>query len=138
MSHSWLDTAHENVYIRLSDEASSPVVTFIPPSLKISFSQIHCHLEVYCDIDCPGVESALFPPAPTTIPRSLYSDLPGQGGEKPLRGKRLGVHFAWVDSAQPEVRQAFKQMLRLMADLGCKVKKAETENPLFNLAAFAM
>ena len=70
------------------------------------------------------MQGALFKAGPTTVPRTLYSDLPGEASSKPLRGKRLGVHFAWVDAAEAEVGQAFRKALRLIAELGCKVMKS--------------
>ncbi len=82
-----------------------------------------------------GTQQSLFVPAPTTIPRTLYSDLPGEASNKPLRGKRLGVDFAWVDGVDLEVGQAFKRVLRLAADLGCKVfphKRIQNKNVFEN------
>lgn len=70
---------------------------------------------------CPDTGSQLHPPSSTTIPRGLYNDLPGCSESKPLKGKRLGVHFAWTNDARPEVTQNFKKSLRLLAELGCKV-----------------
>lgn len=68
-----------------------------------------------------GTQDTLSRPAPTTVPRTLYSDLPGETSSKPLRGKRLGVHFAWGNAAEAEVAQAFRKVLRMVAELGCQV-----------------
>ena len=70
------------------------------------------------------MDRSLFKAGPSTVPRRLYSDLPGEASSKPLRGKRLGVHFAWVNAAEAEVGQAFKIALRTVAELGCKVRSS--------------
>lgn len=76
----------------------------------------------------PGTAGNLHLPAPTTISRSLFDDMPKAArNPKQLRGTKVGVYFDWVETAQPGVLTAFRRALKHAAELGCEASTLLSE-----------